>query len=84
MDNKELNQIQEQLFRQQDTELDKLLVTVQRQRAMAQQICDEISLQNNIIDHLDNHIETSTKKLESNQKQIERVVPTKKRWCSIM
>jgi len=74
----------EQAFHQQDAALDELLCTVQRQRTIAEQIHTEILSQNNMIDHLDNHIEKSTKKVDSNQKRLDCVAPPKKRWCSIM
>lgn len=70
MDNQELLQMQKQDFKQQDEQLEELSKALQRQKELGVAINEELSIQNEILDELDQQVESSTSKLHYAQKRV--------------
>ena len=69
----DVKQMHQQLFREQDRGLDILGEIIQRQKALARGVGQEIEVQNEIIEDIGDHMEQTNERLIRNTRNIKRI-----------
>jgi len=68
--NQQLMELQNELIKEQDKGLDALLQVIQRQKRLAVEIGDELSLHNRLLEDLDQHVDHTQGKLDKVNKHV--------------
>ncbi|ESW98693.1 hypothetical protein HPODL_04306 [Ogataea parapolymorpha DL-1] len=74
LDNEQLYQQQQLLMNKQDTELDQLRSILNRQKQIGLTINEELSVQNELLQGLENQVDSSQQKMNSAKKKIGRIL----------
>jgi len=80
MSSQSLKEVQQDAIKDQDAGLDALHSVILRQKNMAQQIGSEIVHQNDLIDEIDDRMDSTTQRLLENTRAV-RTVDTKDKTC---